>query len=251
MEYMNGDSSNKKNQFIYTLFYSVLVVLTAQINVHLFTQNFVASAGVIVFALLMLLLDEFAAMPVMFLSATGVMVTRSIAGAGKVLTSAEIWKTGMPEFVFYIVFGVVIYLLYNYVYSEERSWTLFIVLFVPDFAANLAELYIRIGSEMGNASTIFALLLIALVRTAIVLVIYRIIIRYGIRITRMPRSGVEVLDGKVCKVNAEAGDVDEGLADAAETARGLYRKLSASKAPSELTDRARALAEYLENIYMK
>lgn len=248
---MNGDPSNKKNQFIYTLFYSVLVVLTAQINVHLFTQNFVASAGVIVFALLMLLLDEFAAMPVMFLSATGVMVTRSIAGAGKVLTSAEIWKTGMPEFVFYIVFGVVIYLLYNYVYSEERSWTLFIVLFVPDFAANLAELYIRIGSEMGNASTICALLLIALVRTAIVLVIYRIIIRYGIRITRMPRSGVEVLDGKVCKVNAEAGDVDEGLADAAETARGLYRKLSASKAPSELTERARALAEDLDSISMK
>lgn len=248
---MNGDPSNKKNQFIYTLFYSVLVVLTAQINVHLFTQNFVASAGVIVFALLMLLLDEFAAMPVMFLSATGVMVTRSIAGAGKVLTAAEIWKTGMPEFVFYIVFGVVIYLLYNYVYSEGRSWTLFIVLFVPDFAANLAELYIRIGSEMGNASTIFALLLIAFVRTAIILAIYRVILRYGIRITRMPRSGVEVVDGKAYKVNASAGEVDESMSDAAETARALYNKLSASKAPSELTERAQALAEELENISMK
>ena len=233
---MNGDPSNKKNQFIYTLFYSVLVVLTAQINVHLFTRNFVVSAGVIVFALLMLLLDEFAAMPVMFLSATGVMVTRSIAGAGKVLTSAEIWKTGMPEFVFYIVFGVVIYLLYNYVYSEGRSWTLFIVLFVPDFAANLAELYIRIGSEMGNASTIFALLLIAFARTAIILAIYRVILRYGIRITRMPRS---------------AGEVDESMSDAAETARALYNKLSASKAPSELTERAQALAEELENISAK
>lgn len=248
---MNGDPSNKKNQFIYTLFYSVLVVLTAQINVHLFTQNFVASAGVIVFALLMLLLDEFAAMPVMFLSATGVMVTRSIAGAGKVLTSAEIWKTGMPEFVFYIVFGVVIYLLYNYVYSEGRSWILFIVLFVPDFAANLAELYIRIGSEMGNASTIFALLLIAFVRTAIILATYRVILRYGIRITRMPRSGVEVVDGKAYKVNASAGEVDESMSDAAETARALYNKLSASKAPSELTERAQALAEELENISMK
>lgn len=248
---MNGDPSNKKNQFIYTLFYSVLVVLTAQINVHLFTQNFVASAGVIVFALLMLLLDEFAAMPVMFLSATGVMVTRSIAGAGKVLTSAEIWKTGMPEFVFYIVFGVVIYLLYNYVYSEGRSWILFIVLFVPDFAANLAELYIRIGSEMGNASTIFALLLIAFVRTAIILTIYRVILRYGIRITRMPRSGVEVVDGKAYKVNASAGEADESMSDAAETARALYNKLSASKAPSELTERAQALAEELENISMK
>lgn len=248
---MNGDPSNKKNQFIYTLFYSVLVVLTAQINVHLFTRNFVVSAGVIVFALLMLLLDEFAAMPVMFLSATGVMVTRSIAGAGKVLTSAEIWKTGMPEFVFYIVFGVVIYLLYNYVYSEERSWTLFIVLFVPDFAANLAELYIRIGSEMGNASTIFALLLIAFVRTAIILAIYRVILRYGIRIARMPRSGVEVVDGKAYKVNASAGEVDESMSDAAETARALYNKLSASKAPSELTERAQALAEELENISVK
>lgn len=248
---MNGDPSNKKNQFIYTLFYSVLVVLTAQINVHLFTRNFVVSAGVIVFALLMLLLDEFAAMPVMFLSATGVMVTRSIAGAGKVLTSAEIWKTGMPEFVFYIVFGVVIYLLYNYVYSEGRSWTLFIVLFVPDFAANLAELYIRIGSEMGNASTIFALLLIAFVRTAIILAIYRVILRYGIRITRMPRSGVEVVDGKAYKVNASAGEVDESMSDAAETARALYNKLSASKAPSELTERAQALAEELENISVK
>lgn len=248
---MNGDPSNKKNQFIYTLFYSVLVVLTAQINVHLFTRNFVVSAGVIVFALLMLLLDEFAAMPVMFLSATGVMVTRSIAGAGKVLTSAEIWKTGMPEFVFYIVFGVVIYLLYNYVYSEGRSWTLFIVLFVPDFAANLAELYIRIGSEMGNASTIFALLLIAFARTAIILAIYRVILRYGIRITRMPRSGVEVVDGKAYKVNASAGEVDESMSDAAETARALYNKLSASKAPSELTERAQALAEELENISAK
>lgn len=248
---MNGDPSNKKNQFIYTLFYSVLVVLTAQINVHLFTRNFVVSAGVIVFALLMLLLDEFAAMPVMFLSATGVMVTRSIAGAGKVLTSAEIWKTGMPEFVFYIVFGVVIYLLYNYVYSEERSWTLFIVLFVPDFAANLAELYIRIGSKMGNASTIFALLLIAFVRTAIILAIYRVILRYGIRIARMPRSGVEVVDGKAYKVNASAGEVDESMSDAAETARALYNKLSASKAPSELTERAQALAEELENISVK
>ncbi len=248
---MNGDPSNKKNQFIYTLFYSVLVVLTAQINVHLFTRNFVVSAGVIVFALLMLLLDEFAAMPVMFLSATGVMVTRSIAGAGKVLTSAEIWKTGMPEFVFYIVFGVVIYLLYNYVYSEGRSWTLFIVLFVPDFAANLAELYIRIGSKMGNASTIFALLLIAFVRTAIILAIYRVILRYGIRITRMPRSGVEVVDGKAYKVNASAGEVDESMSDAAETARALYNKLSASKAPSELTERAQALAEELENISVK
>lgn len=248
---MNGDPSNKKNQFIYTLFYSVLVVLTAQINVHLFTRNFVASAGVIVFALLMLLLDEFAAMPVMFLSATGVMVTRSIAGAGKVLTSAEIWKTGMPEFVFYIVFGVVIYLLYNYVYSEGRSWILFIVLFVPDFAANLAELYIRIGSEMGNASTIFALLLIAFVRTAIILAIYRVILRYGIRITRMPRSGVEVVDGKAYKVNASTGEADESMSDAAETARALYNKLSASKAPSELTERAQALAEELENISMK
>ena len=199
----------------------------------------------------MLLLDEFAAMPVMFLSATGVMVTRSIAGAGKVLTSAEIWKTGMPEFVFYIVFGVVIYLLYNYVYSEGRSWTLFIVLFVPDFAANLAELYIRIGSEMGNASTIFALLLIAFVRTAIILAIYRVILRYGIRITRMPRSGVEVVDGKAYKVNASAGEVDESMSDAAETARALYNKLSASKAPSELTERAQALAEELENISVK
>ena len=199
----------------------------------------------------MLLLDEFAAMPVMFLSATGVMVTRSIAGAGKVLTSAEIWKTGMPEFVFYIVFGVVIYLLYNYVNSEGRSWTLFIVLFVPDFAANLAELYIRIGSEMGNASTIFALLLIAFVRTVIILAIYRVILRYGIRITRMPRSGVEVVDGKAYKVNASAGEVDESMSDAAETARALYNKLSASKAPSELTERAQALAEELENISMK
>ena len=248
---MNGDPSNKKNQFVYTLFYSVLVVLTAQINVHLFTRNFVASAGVIVFALLMLLLDEFATMPVMFLSATGVMVTRSIAGAGKVLTSAEIWKTGMPEFVFYIVFGVVIYPPYNYVYSEGRSWTLFIVLFVPDFAANLAELYIRIGKEMGNASTIFALLLIAFVRTAIILAIYRVILRYGIRITRMPRSGVEVVDGRAYKVNASAGEVDESMSDAAETARTLYNKLSASKAPSELTERAQALAEELENISMK
>ena len=59
----------------------------------------------------------------------------------------------------------------------------------------------------------------------------------------------EVVDGKAYKVNASAGEVDESMPDAAETARALYNV--ASKAPSELTERAQALAEELENISVK
>lgn len=243
---MAGDVNSKKNSVVYTLLYSVLVILTAQINVHLFTDNFVVSAGVIIFALFMLLLDEFAAMPVMFLSATGVMITRSMVNAGGLLTSEEIWQKGMPEFVFYIVFGVTIYLLYNYVYAESRKWTLFIVLLLPDFLANLAELYIRIGSALGRGSTIVSLLLIAAIRTIIIIAIYKAILNFGLRIVRMPRSGVEVVDGEVRRIDSSA-ETNEDYAEAARDARDLYDKLSACKAPAELTDKAKALADELES----
>ncbi|MGN0839009.1 MAG: hypothetical protein ACI4NN_08000, partial [Pyramidobacter sp.] len=95
------------------LIYGLLVIAAAQLRISLFTEHFVVSAGIILFALLMLILDEFATLPVVFISATGVMVTRALVSSGSLVAPAQIWTVGMPEFVFYIAYGVVIYLMVN------------------------------------------------------------------------------------------------------------------------------------------
>lgn len=62
----------------------------------------------------------------------------------------------------------------------------------------------------------------------------------------MPRSGVEVVDGEMRRIDSSAV-TNEDYAEAARDARELYDKLSACKAPAELTDKAKALADELES----
>ena len=64
-------------------------------------------------------------------------------------------------------------------------------------------------------------------------------------------SGANAAAERANEQSGTARTAAQEAAAAAETARALYNKLSASKAPSELTERAQALAEELENISVK
>ncbi len=65
----NGNrTSAGEHLFVFSLLYGLLVIAAAQLRISLFTDHFVISAGVIIFALLMLILDEFATLPVVFIS---------------------------------------------------------------------------------------------------------------------------------------------------------------------------------------
>lgn len=180
--------SEKLDPFVYTLIYGFIVIAGAQLRIHMFTQNFVVSAGVILFALFMLILDEFSTLPVVFISAVGVMITRAFAVAGGMVNPDTIWDTGMPEFVFYIAYGVLIYILFHNGKAQASYLKTFIALVIPDFAANALEMYIRSGANAASIHVIGILFLVALIRSGIIFAIYRMILQYGLPVVRIPRS---------------------------------------------------------------
>lgn len=169
----NGNrTSAGEHLFVFSLLYGLLVIAAAQLRISLFTDHFVISAGVIIFALLMLILDEFATLPVVFISAAGIMITRAFISSGKPVGPDQIWTVGMPEFAFYIAYGVVIYLLFRYCRAEGSYVRTFFALIIPDFIANVIEIYIRIGADAGHVRIILILLAVAVVRSGIILAIY-------------------------------------------------------------------------------
>jgi hypothetical protein len=228
------------------LIYGLLVIAAAQLRISLFTEHFVVSAGIILFALLMLILDEFATLPVVFISATGVMVTRALVSSGSLVAPAQIWTVGMPEFVFYIAYGVVIYLMFHYGKAEGSYVRTFFALIVPDFVANIIEIYIRIGADAGQAGIILTLLAVAAVRSSIILAIYAVLLHYVLPAIKIPGDGgVRRGDRKTeAAYTKEAGDIS--LQHAAEHAAALYRELESVPASREILDQAQKLAADLK-----
>lgn len=225
--------SRKLDPFVYTLIYGLIVIAGAQLRIHMFTKNFVVSAGVILFALFMLVLDEFSTLPVVFISAVGVMITRAFAVAGGLVNPDAIWETGMPEFVFYIAYGVIIYIFFHYGKAQTSYGKTFIALAIPDFAANVLEMYIRSGESAMPVRVIGVLFLVALIRSGIIFAIYWMILKYGLPVVRIPRSEGE--DYAVKEAFA--------LAKASDEAQQLAVDLKQAGAPAEILEQADRLAE--------
>lgn len=228
--------SKRLDPFVYSVIYGLVVIAAAQLRIHMFTDSFVVSAGVILFALLMLILDEFSTLPVVFISAAGVMVTRAFATAGHVVDPEGIWETGMPEFVFYIVYGVLIYLLFRYGKMQDSYLKTFIALAVPDFIANVMEIYIRTGADAGHVRVVCILLAVAVVRSGIILVIYIMMIKYGLPVVKLPRS-------EFGSSAVQAGNDIYSLEHASCEAAVLCRDLRNAHAPREILEQAEKLAE--------
>lgn len=233
--------SEKLDPFVYTLIYGLIVIAGAQLRIPMFTQNFVVSAGVILFALFMLILDEFSTLPVVFISAVGVMITRAFAVAGGMVNPDTIWETGMPEFVFYIAYGVLIYLFFHYGKAQSSFAKTFVALAIPDFAANVMEMYIRSGDDTISGRVIGILLLVALLRSGIIFAIYRMILKYGLPVVRIPRS-----DGNPYASNENGNAVVKevsAMANASRAAQQLAEELKQAGAQAEIVVQADKLAE--------
>ena len=234
-----NEKSVKRNPLVFTLIYGMIVIIAAQLRLPMFTDGFVISAGVILFALFMLLLDEFATLQVMCISAVGIMITRAFAEAGFFISPDVIWDTGMPEFAFYLVYGILIYLLFNYCKAQGHYMIIFAALAVPDLAANLVEIYIRMGDYAVDGSVIVSLLAVAVIRSGIIMAIYAFIMHYGLPVLKMPELRTE---------NNETADTvksneDSLMMSVAADAEALYDKLRQADASPEIMDKMKILMD--------
>ena len=242
-------TSGRPAPFVYSRIYDLIVVAAAQLRIHMFTESFVVSAGVILFALLMLILDEFSTLPVVFISAAGVMVTRAFAAAGHVVGPDGIWETGMPEFVFYIVYGILIYLMFRYGKMQDSYLKTFIAMAVPDFIANVMEIYIRTGADAGHVRVICILLAVAAVRSGIILIIYILMMKYGFPVVKIPRSELGSSHAETADVPVESGMYS--LEHASCEAAVLYRNLQRIDAPQEILEQAEKLTADIDKAIEK
>ena len=235
-----------EHPFVFPLLYGLLVIAAAQLRISLFTEHFVVSAGIILFALLMLILDEFATLPVVFISATGVMVTRAFVSSGTFVDPARIWAVGMPEFAFYVAYGVVIYLMFHYGKAEGSYARTFFALAMPDFVANIIEIHIRIGAEAGHARIVLILLAVAAVRSGIILAIYAALLHYGLPVVKIPRGGITPPENKKTGAAHIKAAENTSLEHAAEHAAALCQELERVPASQEILDQAQKLAASLK-----
>lgn len=242
----NRSKKKKRSPFIYTLMYSIIVIVAAQLNVKMLTEGFVISAGVIVFVLLILFLEEFAILPVMFLSATGIMILGVFETEGGIVDPATIWDQGMPAFAFYAVYGIILYLILQLKHWANRPPWVFCLLIIPDFIANFIELVLRQGSSIISTRVLLILFIFAIIRSALVLICYLLIVKYGLIVTRMPRSGMAVVNGVIKPVDTKSSEENTILQQAAADATVLHQNLQNAGASSEVLAKSRELIEAIE-----
>lgn len=142
-----------------------------------------------------------------------------------------------------------IYLLFRYCRAEGSYVRTFFALIIPDFIANVIELYIRIGADAGHVRIILILLAVAVVRSGIILAIYAALLHYGFPIVKIPRGGgASETDQKrnPVAVNTIKTMETASLKNAAQKAAALYKELEHIPVSCEILDQAEELAERLK-----
>lgn len=147
--------------------YSVIIILAARMSFSLSTRDFVISGGIIPLAVFLLMIDTFPFVPVLLFSAAGVLLTRMLDGflAGEAVET--LFASRFPEFIFYLVYGALLYLYYHFMKERLTRGVFFIPLLLPDYLANLTELALRSVSVAAPA-TQGSILAAAVIRTLLI-----------------------------------------------------------------------------------
>lgn len=128
------------------LLYSLAVILAAQMSYSVSYEGFVISGGIIPLAVFLFMVDSFPFITVLMISSSGILLTRILSSFLIASPSVSALGSHLPEFLFYIVYGLLLYIYYKLIRSHLPNDLFFILLFLPDYIANSAELFLRTGS---------------------------------------------------------------------------------------------------------
>ena len=91
-----------------TIFYSIIIILTAQLSMNLFITDFRISIGVVCFSALLYLTEDFPLFPATVCSAAGVYISRILVYWFQYGSLDSSCLTYMPEMYFYICYGLLL-----------------------------------------------------------------------------------------------------------------------------------------------
>lgn len=158
--------TNKKwSNLTQILWISAAVIIGAQIYFNLFNSDFRISIGIFVFSISVILFGEYPIIPVTYLSAAGVLASRTLLHW---LNAGE-WNliSFFPEMVFYLIYG---FLFYTYCRKKnyELSLTAPVFLFFCDFLSNFAEALLRQRVSGFTLNLYISIILVAFLRSAFI-----------------------------------------------------------------------------------
>ncbi len=242
-----------RNTFKKTLFYSLVIILAAQLNINLFIADFKISIAVVCFSGLLFLTEGFPLMPVTWLSAAGVFVSRLLLYWFENGHLGSAYLAYMPEMAFYICYGVLLCLYTrlfpDYQGHQNQAFPIFILV---DYSANLCELLLRLGSHALNIQAQMGILLVALLRALIIWCILTVFAQYRLLLLKQNHEErYRRLLLLICRLNGEIVWMKKNTAlieDTMNTSYRLYQNLQSTGADDRLTSSALSISRDVHEI---
>lgn len=234
------------------IFYSVIIVLAAQLSMNLFIADFKISLAIICFSVFLFLTEDFPLIPVTCLSSVGVCAARLLFYWIQYGSSSDI-SSYMPEMCFYICYGFLLYLYTKFYHSYvSNKNAAFFALIIIDYTANFVELFVRMGTYSFTARTQTGIFIVACLRSLIIWLILAIFERYRFLLLQHEHEErykrllllISKLNGEVVWMNKNASMIEDTM----NTSYRLFEQLKNSCAGQELTTAALSVARDIHEI---
>ncbi len=229
----------------------LFLTLASQVSISLFQSDFRISAAVMLLPLFVFLAPG---CPVFY--------TALVGGAGTVLlraalhgqqgTFAAAVAAYAPEFLFFALYGALLAGYLRLVKLRPFRWRVMLPVVCIDFASNLVELAVRLGTGVLNWRVLAGIFAAALCRTLFTAVMLWALDAYGVAILRREDSEryrrlllmTSSLEGERVLLRRNAEMVEAAMREA----YGLYDALSADKARTGEAQKALGVAKDIHEL---
>lgn len=233
--------------------YSAVIILAAQLSMNLFIADFKISIAVIFIPLFYFLTDAFPLIPVTFCSAFGVFALRALMYR----LQSGAWQASIvsafPETGFYICYGLFLGLYASFLKKKDTfSLLTALPLVLIDYAANAAELFLRMQASSFTWKTQSGIFLIACLRTFVVGAVLTGFDRYRFLLLKREHEDryrrllvlVSKLDGEMVWMRKNTALIEDTMS----TAYRLYEELGKSGADPKFVTSALSVARDVHEI---
>ncbi|MTI71554.1 MAG: ATP-binding protein [Firmicutes bacterium] len=218
-----------KRMFLFAL----AVAVTSQLYINPFMEDFRVSLSVVLFSVILTLNKNFNS--ILFSIITGVVVFlfRSLLLIFSGLKVSYILSITYPSILFYIIFGVLFYLLITEV-NSKKVIKLGIYLAICDFFSNFMEIFLRINKKgfMDNYDIIKVLIFVALLRSFLAILLISIIKYYKLLVIKEEHENryrrlvllVSSLKSEIYFMKRNSDYIEKVMGDSYKLYEGLSQK---------------------------
>ena len=171
MQLTEGNERNKRIGRIFL--HAGLVLLAAQINISLYSPGFLISMGVVPLSIFFFLSSDYPILRVSSLSGFGVFLSRSLLAYFQTGSFDGAWSEHAPEWVFYLVYGSLLYIMGNVSEKKTTPFYYLLPLIAIDYCSNLVELLFHMQGEEFQFGVQRGIILAAFCRFLIIWILIR------------------------------------------------------------------------------